>query len=78
MIPLYRSHLTILFRNLYLTGSVPPEFGDSLHLQVFYLENNKRTDSIPESLGRFGCLIKLNLARNKLSGSIPTSFGNLK
>ncbi|XP_050387521.1 leucine-rich repeat receptor protein kinase EMS1-like [Argentina anserina] len=61
-----------------LSGSIPPEFGDTPKLQGLYLGNNKLTSTIPNSLGRLGSLVKLNLTGNKLSGAIPASFGNLK
>ncbi|KAM1126720.1 hypothetical protein ACFX13_042649 [Malus domestica] len=61
-----------------LSGSIPPEFGDSPKLQGLNLGNNQLTSTIPGSFGRLGSLVKLNLTGNKLSGSVPVSFGELK
>ena len=60
-----------------LSGTIPPELGDLVHLRELDLSNNGLTGSIPPELGKLFRLELLNLSGNRLSGPLPAELGNL-
>ena len=60
-----------------LTGSIPPEIGDLVHLKKISLEGNDLTGSIPSEIENLIHLEILNLRFNKLTGPIPPGIVNL-
>ena len=60
-----------------LTGSIPPEIGDLVHLKKISLEGNDLTGSIPSEIENLIHLEILNLRFNELTGPIPPGIVNL-
>jgi len=60
-----------------LTGSIPPEIGNLVNLEVLYLYENNLTGSIPPEIGNLANLEELELDSNNLTGSIPPEIGSL-
>ncbi len=60
-----------------LSGTIPPELGDLVHLRELDLSNNGLTGSIPPELGNLFRLELLDLSGNRLSGPVPAELGNL-
>ena len=60
-----------------LTGEIPAELGDLLHLQVLELGGNSLSGAIPTELGNLSLLQKLNLSGNALTGMLPRSLMQL-
>ena len=46
-------------------------------LHTLYLDRNKLTGNIPNSIGQLGNLKNLDLSNNKLSSTLPNALGNL-
>jgi Leucine-rich repeat (LRR) protein len=65
-----------LFSNL-LSGSIPPELGNLVNLQVLDLDTNQLSGNIPPQLGNLANLQFFDLDTNQLSGNIPPQLGNL-
>jgi hypothetical protein len=60
-----------------LTGSIPPEIGNLINLNILVLYFNQLTNSIPPEIGNLINLVDLELGVNQLTGSIPPEIGNL-
>ena len=60
-----------------LTGSIPPEIGDLVHLKKISLEGNDLTGSIPSEIESLIHLEILNIRFNELTGPIPPGIVNL-
>ena len=60
-----------------VTGSLPPEIGDLVHLKKIDFEFNHLTGSIPSEIENLVRLEILNLRFNELIGLIPPGIGNL-
>ena len=60
-----------------LTGSIPPEIGDLVHLKKISLGSNDLTGSIPSEIENLIHLEILNMRYNKLTGPIPPGIVNL-
>lgn len=60
-----------------LTGSIPPEIGDPVHLKKISLESNDLTGSIPSEIENLIHLEILNISWNELTGPIPPGIVNL-
>ncbi len=60
-----------------LTGSIPPEVGDLVHLKTIRLGANNLTGSIPSEIENLIHLEILNIRFNELTGPIPPGIGNL-
>ncbi|MYE03681.1 MAG: hypothetical protein F4Y00_01715 [Bacteroidetes bacterium SB0662_bin_6] len=60
-----------------LTGSIPPEIGDIVHVKKISLEGNELTGSIPSEIENLIHLEILNLRFNELTGPIPPGIVNL-
>ena len=60
-----------------LSGTIPPELGDLVHLRELDLSNNGLTGTIPPELGKLFRLELLDLSGNRLSGPVPAELGNL-
>ncbi|KAG5541733.1 hypothetical protein RHGRI_021531 [Rhododendron griersonianum] len=60
-----------------ITGSIPPELGDSAQLHRLDLSSNHLTGEIPTVLGKLSSLLELYLKDNQLSGGIPREIGSL-
>ncbi|XP_068342432.1 probable LRR receptor-like serine/threonine-protein kinase At3g47570 [Pyrus communis] len=64
--------------NNFLTGSLPSEVGDLVHLTQLDVSNNKLSGDIPSTLGGCASLERLYLDDNKFKGTIPQSLKDLK
>ncbi|XP_042422611.1 brassinosteroid LRR receptor kinase BRI1-like [Zingiber officinale] len=62
-----------------LTGAIPLGLcaNPSFALEELYLQNNRLSGSIPESLSNCTNLVSLDLSLNYISGTIPASLGSL-
>ncbi len=60
-----------------LTGSIPPEIGSLVNLNILNLMMNTLTGSIPMEIGNLTNLTELYLGSNELTGTIPPELGNL-
>ena len=67
----------LLEHNLYLTGAIPPEFGNLTQLRKLSLSGVSVTGSIPPELGNLSNLRSLGLNSALLEGAIPPELGNL-
>ena len=54
-----------------LFGTIPPEFGKLLNLEILLLQNNFLNGDIPEELWDLRKLRVLNISKNQFSGKIP-------
>ena len=54
-----------------LTGKIPPELGELIHLRRLELRGNALGGAIPPELGRLTQLARLALSKNSLIGGIP-------
>lgn len=71
-------HVTTITMNYNdLRGSLPPELGDLLKLQVLALYFNYLTGEIPPEIGQLADLQILILHNNRLTGSLPPELGQL-
>ena len=57
--------------NKKLFGTIPPEFGKLLNLEILLLQNNFLSGDIPEELWDLKKLRVLNISKNQFSGKIP-------
>ena len=60
-----------------LSGPVPSEIGNLVHLTELYLGPNQLTGPIPSEIGNLVNLRVLNLRSNQLTGPLPPEIGNL-
>lgn len=60
-----------------LSGTLPPELGDLIHLRQLDLADNRLTGSIPRELGDLPQLRRLVLGSNELTGPVPPELGRL-
>ena len=60
-----------------LTGTIPPQLGRLVTLELLRLGVNNLTGTIPPRLGDLANLEHLNLGTNNLTGTIPPELGNL-
>ena len=67
---------TLSLRNNGLTGKIPAELGNIVHLNLLNLSDNQLTGEIPTELVRITRLNELHLDGNDLTGEIPTEWGN--
>ena len=58
-----------------LTGQLPEEIGDLVHLNGLDLFKNHISGVIPTSIGNLKNLKNLNFGFNEISGQIPSSLG---
>ena len=65
----------ISLRDKQLDGSIPPQFGNLVHLQYLNLIDNKLSGTLPIALANLTNLQHAVLAFNRLSGSIPLPTG---
>ncbi|KAL0384620.1 UNVERIFIED_CONTAM: Leucine-rich repeat receptor-like serine/threonine-protein kinase BAM1 [Sesamum radiatum] len=61
-----------------LTGEIPHEIGNCVHLDYLDLSQNNLSGPIPEEISSIRILNYLNLSRNHLSETIPDSIGSMK
>ncbi|CAH1413993.1 unnamed protein product [Lactuca virosa] len=61
-----------------ISGSIPPEFGNSTQLQRLDLSSNHLVGEIPKEFGKLKSMLNLSLANNHLSGIIPPELGFLE
>ncbi|XP_023771681.1 MDIS1-interacting receptor like kinase 2-like [Lactuca sativa] len=61
-----------------ISGSIPPEFGNSTQLQRLDLSSNHLVGEIPKEFGKMISMLNLSLANNQLSGIIPPELGFLE
>ncbi|CAL5436304.1 unnamed protein product [Camellia sinensis] len=61
----------------YISGSIPPEIGKIVNLELLTLNDNHLTGNIPNSIGKFKMMQEVYLSNNKISGKIPATFGNM-
>ena len=69
---------TLSLRNNGLTGKIPAELGNIVHLNLLNLSDNQLTGKIPMELVRITRLNELHLDGNDLTGEIPTEWGNTR
>ncbi|MXY97072.1 MAG: hypothetical protein F4Z29_04830 [Gemmatimonadetes bacterium] len=60
-----------------LRGSLPPQIGRFMHLQVLRLKLNRLGGTIPKELARLEKLRTIEFGGNALSGPIPPELGSL-
>lgn len=60
-----------------LTGNIPDEIGELIHLQTLYLSVNNLSGVLPESITKLKCLKNLDLSYNRFEGTISASFAAL-
>ena len=65
------------YTNNGLTGSIPPEIGNLVHLKKISLAGNELTGSIPSEIENLIHLEILNIRFNELTGPIPPGIVNL-
>ncbi|EER88869.2 hypothetical protein SORBI_3010G241900 [Sorghum bicolor] len=68
---------TLNFSNNYLNGTIPPEMGRLVTLQVFDVGSNNLSGGIPPELCNLTKLQFLILRRNRLTGPIPAALNRL-
>ncbi|XP_076923015.1 putative leucine-rich repeat receptor-like serine/threonine-protein kinase At3g14840 [Bidens hawaiensis] len=68
---------SIDFAYNYLSGTIPPEWGPSKHLEDISVLGNRLTGPIPPELGNVTTLTRLDFEANQLSGAIPSELGRL-
>jgi Leucine-rich repeat (LRR) protein len=68
---------TLNFSNNYLTGTIPPEIGRLVTLQVLDVGSNNLSGGIPPELCNLTNLQFLILRRNHLTGPIPAALNRL-
>jgi hypothetical protein len=61
----------------FLSGPIPPEFGQLTKLEYFVLSGNQITGSLPPTLGQWTLLEVADLSNNLLSGPLPEASGML-
>ncbi|KAL4570201.1 hypothetical protein LXL04_025852 [Taraxacum kok-saghyz] len=61
----------------FLSGEIPPEFGNLKKLHVLDLKHNNLSGTIPSSLSGLRSIETLDLSYNNLTGTIPPSLVNL-
>ena len=60
-----------------LSGPLPPEIGDLLHLERLWLHGNALSGTIPPEIGKLAKVRDLSLSSNQLEGPIPPEVGGL-
>ncbi|XP_009772943.1 probable LRR receptor-like serine/threonine-protein kinase At1g53430 [Nicotiana sylvestris] len=68
--------VTIQLKRRNLTGILPPEFAELIHLRELDLSRNFLNGSIPSSYGKLRVTI-LSLLGNRISGVIPKELGDI-
>ncbi|CAL5441247.1 unnamed protein product [Camellia sinensis] len=58
----------------YISGSIRPEIGSIVTLEVLTLNDNHLTGNIPSSIGKFTMMQEIYRSNNKISGKIPATF----
>jgi LRR receptor-like serine/threonine-protein kinase FLS2 len=58
-----------------LTGTIPPEVGNLIHLGSLFLENNKLNGTIATEMFRLPFLRVIDIGVNDFTGAIPTYIG---
>lgn len=61
----------------HLEGTIPPEIGDLIDLEILFLDGNYLTGTLPPEIGKLTNLKELYLDHNHLTSTIPSEFGNL-
>ncbi|KAM3212286.1 hypothetical protein ACQJBY_065394 [Aegilops geniculata] len=61
-----------------LTGTVPPEVSNLVHLESLDVSDNRITGLVPASLAQCGSLQYLSMEGNLLQGTIPASMSQMK
>jgi hypothetical protein len=60
-----------------LTGSLPPEIGNLIHLEDIYLAGNELSGAIPSEIGNLSKLKEIRMYNNQLTGTLPSEIGQL-
>ena len=74
---LTRIDLTRTGSKNFLSGPIPPEFGQLTKLEYFSLRGNQITGSLPPTIGQWTLLEIADLSNNLLSEPLPEAFGML-
>ncbi|KAI3696060.1 hypothetical protein L1987_79069 [Smallanthus sonchifolius] len=69
-----QSLLSVSMSNNWITGRIPPAFGDLTNLTILSLESNNFVGGIPEEIWNLKKLYKINVSDNDLTGEIPASI----
>ncbi|KMT13256.1 hypothetical protein BVRB_4g085180 [Beta vulgaris subsp. vulgaris] len=70
-------HVTVIqLKGLNLTGYIPEEFGNLVHLQEIDLTRNYINGTIPKSLSKIR-LVTLTVSETRISGQIPEEIGQI-
>ena len=68
---LYESMKWIRISGTSVTGVIPEEVGNLLHLETFNVRDNQLNGTIPESFSNLNKLADLQVYNNDLTGKIP-------
>ncbi|KAL7610553.1 hypothetical protein Lser_V15G11884 [Lactuca serriola] len=78
MLVILKSLIDLKLSKNQLSGSIPPEFGNSTQLQRLDLSSNRLTGQIPKEFGKMKRMLNLSSANNQLSGIIPPEIGSFE
>jgi Leucine-rich repeat (LRR) protein len=67
----------LVLDNNMLSGSIPAEIGNFVHLERLVLQNNLLEGSVPETIGKLVGVEEFNLNGNQLEGTLPASMAGL-
>ncbi|KAJ4894856.1 putative LRR receptor-like serine/threonine-protein kinase [Raphanus sativus] len=72
-----KSVMTLILRNVSLSGQIPSYVWYMPHLKTLAVEANQFSGLIPDEIGNLTSLIRLNLGSNQFTGTLPTTLARL-